>query len=476
MRSRYAWMLFIVLPFAVRAYAADLPTKFQGYVTSVGPSAEFDVGARRVTVDPKVTRTFEMKQGIEANVPADSTIRVGLRVRVTGSFDKRTGNFIANFVALLPPPETSEIKGTGLIEETPRLSRNARAGTLWVDGYPLQVTPQTKLLSADGSAFPLDQIATNVWASFQAKRGSDHSMEAQSITFHPNTATDEEIRYLDGLEPEIEQPDYASHRPGKIKFRYKWTPNYPWTLSILPDKEVQDYVSRVGESLVPLYQRELPASDPTKVNFRFYVVEKPSKLKETLSDACSTPGGVIYIPDNVLAVLDNEAQLAALLSNSIATVLEKHAYIHRDRAKAQNGIAWASAFTGLYGLPANVGNSAASSRFNLQMNEQASRIGLRYLLREGYDLREDPFAWTVAANENADNPLPIRGDPVAVVHGVMDVGLSALAHSVMDDVYLDYASTDYSHLKINRDAYQQMLRELRAAAPKLPKSKNYPER
>jgi hypothetical protein len=174
-----------------------------------------------------------------------------------------------------------------------------------------------------------------------------------------------------------------------------------------------------------------------------------------------------------LAVLDNEAQLAALLSNTIAAVLEKNFYMHRGRAKAQNGMAWASDFAGLYGLPVSVGNSIAASRFGLQMNEQASRIGLRYMLRNGYDLREAPFAWTVAANKNANNPLPINDDPSALANAIENGTLPALARSVMNDLYLDYASADYSQLKTNRDAYQQMLRELRAAAPKLPKSKNY---
>ena len=147
--------------------------------------------------------------------------------------------------------------------------------------------------------------------------------------------------------------------------------------------------------------------------------------------------------------------------------MEKQFYVHRTRGKVQNGIAWAVALdfvpapAGLVGLPLGIGNTIEASRFMLQMDEQASRIGLRYMVNSGYDIREAPFAWTVAANKRVEDPLPQEGDV-----------LSPLARSVLSDLYFHYASTDYSHLKTNREAYQQMLAELRTAAPKLPKPKN----
>jgi hypothetical protein len=220
---------------------------------------------------------------------------------------------------------------------------------------------------------------------------------------------------------------------------------------------------RLAKALFLNIRKDLPAGDPTKVNFRFYVVQAPSKWKEALHDAASTAGGVIYVPDNALAMLDNEAQLAALLSNCIAVTLEKQFYVHRTRGKIQNDIAWAGALTGLEGLPLTIGNNIAASRLTLQINELASRIGLRYMLASGYDIREAPFAWMAAANEKVENPL-LEGDV-----------LPPLARSVMSDLYYDYGSVDYSKLTAGRNSYQKMLAELRAAAPKLPKSKNYPD-
>jgi hypothetical protein len=303
-----------------------------------------------------------------------------------------------------------------------------------------------------------------VWAAFQGKWSADHSIEVLSIRFAPNLLSQDEANFRYVSDPEVQLPDYANHKPGKISWPYKgmldWT--VKWTLNILPDQAIQDYVTRVGESLIPQYQKDLSASDPSKIDFRFYVVEKPSGWKETLDDAIATPGGVVIVPDNVLSALDNEAQVATILSNCIATTLAKQAYAHHARANAQNIVGLASGIAGVYGLPIGVGNGIAANRLVLHMYERSSRIALRYMLNAGYDIREAPFAWRVAANKELKNPWPVKADP------------SDLTQDLIGDLYFVYASMDYSQLKKNREAYHKMLAELRSVAPRLPKSKNYP--
>lgn len=460
MFSRSGPIALLLIAVSSVAHAARLPKAFDGYVTSVASQSKFEMSAHRVT-----TNLNTEKQVVEMSpvVDTDPMIRVGSLLHVEGRYDKRSGDFVAKFIRILPEPgfdkaRAKELEDVGLIEEQPDLHRagNGTTGTLWVAGYRLKVTSQTKLLSEDGKSFPIRQIRTNTWAAFKAKRAPDGSLQAISLTFWSNTVTADEVKFRDKSEPDIQEPDYATHTPGKIKFHLQWT------LTILPDKAVQDYVTRVGESLIPQYQKDLPTSDPAKINFRFYAVERPSRWKEVLNDASATAGGVIIIPDNVLAVLDNEAQLSALLSNCIATTLDKQLYIHRGREKTQTALGWASDFAGLYGLPVGIGNGIAAKRLLLQINERASRTGLRYMLHAGYDLREAPFSWTVAANSRIQNPEPI---------GVLP---PALVQSVMADLYFDYPSTDYSQLRTNREAYHKMLAELRSAAPRPPKPNNYP--
>ena len=118
-------------------------------------------------------------------------------------------------------------------------------------------------------------------------------------------------------------------------------------------------------------------------------------------------------------------------------------------------------FPTIYALPINVGNKIAINNLMLHINEQASRIGLRYMLQNGYDIREAPFAWTVAANQKANNPHAPDNIPPLLVQ------------SLMSGLRLDYDGIDYASLKANREAYQQMLAQLRAEAAYLPKPKNH---
>jgi len=466
MLARALRFSLVFLALSTIAHAAKLPSTFNGFVTAVAPPGQFSVGTRQVTWNPKVTRIYQMEQGTEVDASATRAISLGAYLHVEGKFNKQSGKYLATSIGFLGPDETEtrKISGLGLIEEEPQLrsDRSGAIGTLWVDGYPLQVTPQTKLLADDGKPFPIDLIRPNVWAYFHAVRQPDGSIEAGSITFEPNAVTGDEVKFRDKSEPEIDLPDYDKHAPGKIKFHYRGTPSIPWALDILPDKTIQDYVTKVGESLIPQYQKNLPASDSTKINFRFYVVERPSRWKEVLNDASATDGGVIVIPDNVLAALDNEAQLAAVLSNCIGATLEKQSYVHRTRLALHNDLSWAM-MGGLYGSSVAIPNAIEANRLMQQLNEQASRIGLRYMLDAGYDIREAPFAWRAAANKDAENPQPGDYTP------------SSFEQSVMSDLYFNYASIDYSRLKTNREAYQRMVADLRRDDPKLPKAKHRSE-
>jgi hypothetical protein len=418
MTIRPVRLLLLTLAFSLQALASKLPTVFDGYITNMVSPTEFDVGSRHITCDGKTTYELEvMDQNFHHQ--DDLTLQVGSHIHVVNAFEGKPRSFIATTIQAYHFPGSGTknalaMEGIGLIQETPALHRDGQSwiGTLWVDGYPLQLTEKTKLTDGEGKPYPGDKIATNIWASYKATRNLDHSIHADSISFTPNQVDAEEKKFRDKSEAQIDEPDYVKKIPGKIKF------HWAWSLDILPDKNVQDYVNRVGKSLIPQYQKDLPDSDPTKINFRFYVIQRPSKWKESFTDAfsCSNgimddvvscSNGIMIVSDNVLASLDNEAQLAALLSNAIAATLDKTLYVHRTRLKTQNNLGWVgmATITGYAGAPLVIGDAIATRNLMLDINKQASRIGLRSMLQNGYDIREDPFAWTVAANQQVRNPL-----------------------------------------------------------------------
>ncbi|HBQ41198.1 MAG TPA: peptidase M48, partial [Halieaceae bacterium] len=82
--------------------------------------------------------------------------------------------------------------------------------------------------------------------------------------------------------------------------------------TIYDDRELQDYVNRIGQRLVANTERpELP--------FTFTVIDSPDL------NAFATPGGYVYIHRGLLAYLDSEAELAGVLGHEIAHVTARHA-------------------------------------------------------------------------------------------------------------------------------------------------------
>jgi len=80
---------------------------------------------------------------------------------------------------------------------------------------------------------------------------------------------------------------------------------------VLPDTEVQDYVNGVG-------QRIAHVSDRKDLSFHFKVLDS----KEI--NAFATPGGYIYVYSGLLKILDDEAELAGVLSHEISHVVGRH--------------------------------------------------------------------------------------------------------------------------------------------------------
>ena len=82
--------------------------------------------------------------------------------------------------------------------------------------------------------------------------------------------------------------------------------------AIYDDRELQDYVNRVGQRLVA-------NSDRPDLPFTFTVIDSPDL------NAFATPGGYVYIHRGLLAYLDSEAELAGVLGHEIAHVTARHA-------------------------------------------------------------------------------------------------------------------------------------------------------
>lgn len=169
-------------------------------------------------------------------------------------------------------------------------------------------------------------------------------------------------------------------------------------MKLFPDKTVQTYVSDLGDSLLPA------GSKGTKkaLEFRFFVVEDAS------INAAALPDGTVLVNTALLGAVENEAQLAFVLSHEISHVLQVHYWreVHETRPQRVSlliaGIA-AGAFIGDLGLfMAELGMISVINGHQRELENQADRLGLQNIIEHGYDPRPAPGLSRIIINRYGD--------------------------------------------------------------------------
>lgn len=145
---------------------------------------------------------------------------------------------------------------------------------------------------------------------------------------------------------------------------------------------LQNYVNEIGQKLAKKSHRP-------QLNYHFTVVDSPQ------INAFALPGGYVYITRGILAYLNSEAELAAVLGHEIGHVTARHAVQQYTAATAANvgtmvlGVLL-SRYIGSAGQ--QLGQSALGIMGNVLLSGygrehelEADRLGAEYLARSGYD-------------------------------------------------------------------------------------------
>ena len=148
-------------------------------------------------------------------------------------------------------------------------------------------------------------------------------------------------------------------------------------------QDVQDYVKDLGVRLLP------PAADVTAraLEFRFYVVEDPS------INAAALPDGTVLVNTGLLGAVENESELAFVLSHEIAHVLQAHQWREeKDTRKSRVIIIIAGAAGGVFignlaEFLAGIAYGAVVNGYSRRIENQADRLGLQNIIDLGYDPR-----------------------------------------------------------------------------------------
>jgi hypothetical protein len=160
---------------------------------------------------------------------------------------------------------------------------------------------------------------------------------------------------------------------------------------VMHDPALQSYIDAVGKRV--LGDRPVPE----KVQFQF------KALRDTMVNAFALPNGTVYITTGLLALLQNEAQLAGVLGHETAHVYDRHSYLEnrsiRKKSLTLNILAIAGSWApigpgaaGAFGAAIYVGAEVSSIvlvatvyGYSREMEWMADSDGLKAMTAAGYD-------------------------------------------------------------------------------------------
>jgi len=143
------------------------------------------------------------------------------------------------------------------------------------------------------------------------------------------------------------------------------------------DEALQAYVQSVGDKLAAVSHRD-------DLVYRFTVLDSP------VINAFALPGGYIYITRGLMAYLNSEAELAAVLGHEIGHVTARHGVRQQSAAQAASlgYTLGAILFPELRGTGSqnvfNILGGALLSGYGREHELESDRLGAEYLAKSGY--------------------------------------------------------------------------------------------
>lgn len=173
------------------------------------------------------------------------------------------------------------------------------------------------------------------------------------------------------------------------------------------DDALQSRIDRIGQSVIPAYQKALPVTDPTRIHFRFQVVETDRFL-----DAIAFANGIILVPYPAITRLENDSEIAAVLADNIAASLEKQEILHQPAQHRMLAAGIAGDIGGLVvpglGIATGLTTGGVEKHAITMHRRQSGRVALCFMQDAGYDLTQAPVAWWLLA--------PAKPKPLAKTH------------------------------------------------------------
>jgi predicted Zn-dependent protease len=151
------------------------------------------------------------------------------------------------------------------------------------------------------------------------------------------------------------------------------------SIGLVANPQLQQYVFNIGTSMARRSERpDLP--------WTFQVVDDPAV------NAFALPGGPVFVTRGLMAHLNSEAELAAVIGHEVGHITAKHSVKMISKAQlAQLGLGVGAIIEpdlAKYGQLAAAGLQLLFLKYGRDAENQADDLGFRYMIEQGYDARE----------------------------------------------------------------------------------------
>jgi hypothetical protein len=366
----------------------------RGYITAVHLPAGFDVNSEHVVLQPDVSK----------DNPLRDAVRVGAYVDVIGANNRSTKTVTADSV-LFRDDWDKKLSGFGVIDKILTMGQEP---VFRADGYKIRVISITEV-SFKGDLKNLADVGTGIWLKYEGKRDKSGVLIASKAEFVSAKLSQDEVTFAQ------KQNDIPSQgalldadgnlQNARAKVRLSDAGGYCGWHRVPADQSLQEKVRRLGMSVIPGYQKQLKDDDPSKIQFRFYVVDEKQIRSELV---CKE--GLILVPTQVVERLRNDDQMAALLADGVAFSLQlQEVRVTTNKSLLISAEVADDVFLIVDPLDFLIVNTAvaplAMRPIAVKMQEQRGRIALALVADAGYDPYQAPEVWRLLAPKSLPKNL-----------------------------------------------------------------------
>ena len=148
---------------------------------------------------------------------------------------------------------------------------------------------------------------------------------------------------------------------------------------VYDDPKFSGYIATIGGRLSAV-------TGTSHIAFTFTVLNSP------IVNAMALPGGYVYVTRGLLALAQNEAEVAGVIGHEMGHVVARHTATRISRATMTKfGLMGLSVLSGIVGIPSGTGRIASSlaslhlQSFSRGQEFEADTLGIQYMIRAGYD-------------------------------------------------------------------------------------------